>query len=734
MAKNNSTTLESFEVHLFKAADKLRKNIDAAEYKHIVLGLIFLKYISDSFEELHVKLSEGKNDYEGADPEDQDEYKALNVFWVPKKARWSYLQPKAKLPSIGLDLDEAMEAIEKENPTLKGILPKVYARPNLDKSSLGGLIDLISNVTLSDEAARSKDILGQVYEYFLGQFAAAEGKKGGQFYTPKSVVKLLVEIIEPYKGRVFDPCCGSGGMFVMSEKFVKEHQGRLDDISVYGQESNQTTYRLCRMNLAIRGIDGSQVKWNNEGSFLKDAHPDLKADFILANPPFNDSDWNGDLLKSDGRWKYGVPPESNANFAWIQHFIYHLAPKGLAAFVMHPGASSNKGREAKIRQAIVENNLVDCIVYTPTQLFYNTSLPVHLWIVCRDRSGNTVKRDRSNEILMIDATEFGYMTDSTHRSFTEDDISKISSVYHEWSNRSGNYKDIEGFCRSVSLKDIKEKNYVLAPNRFVAHIKKINSLSMAEVAGGLLNNIGTNTKRIDESVTDNGLLKKDFSKALVSKLSSKKFKSSSWQTFEVREVIKEITSGEWGYDSPRSNYVECKVIRGTDFPNIPLYNLDKIPSRYIKEDKLKAKSLKAFDLVIEMSGGSKNQPTGRSVFITQEFLDRYDLPVLYSNFCKRVRVNEDIVDPIFFNLYWNMIYKEGLTSRYENQPSGIKNFQLEEFITSEVIDIPKKEIQQELVEMLRPLVDLRETLSSTSNLLKNVEDKIFDKLYYNHGE
>jgi len=322
MTNSNSTKSENFEASLFKTADKLRKNIDAAEYKHIVLGLIFLKYISDSFEELHTKLEEGKGKFEGADPEDQDEYKAENVFWVPKNSRWEYLHSRSKLPTIGKDLDDAMELIEKENPTLKGILPKVFAKPNLDKSSLGGLIDLIGNVALGSEAAKSKDILGKVYEYFLGEFALAEGKKGGQFYTPKSIVKLLVEMIEPYKGRVFDPACGSGGMFVMSEKFVQEHQGKLDDISIYGQESNQTTYRLCRMNLAIRGIDGSQVKWNNEGSFLKNAHPDLKADFEIANPPFNDSDWSGELLANDGRWKYGKPPAGNANYAWVQHFLY----------------------------------------------------------------------------------------------------------------------------------------------------------------------------------------------------------------------------------------------------------------------------------------------------------------------------------------------------------------------------------------------------------------------------
>lgn len=316
MAKNNNNKIEQFEKTLFKAADKLRKNMDAAEYKHIVLGLIFLKYISDSFEELYAKIKDGKGDFSGANPEDADEYRAENVFFVPQIARWSYLHSRAKLPLIGKDLDDAMEAIEKENPTLKGILPKVYARPNLDKAALGGLIDLIGNIAIGDAAAKSKDLLGRVYEYFLGEFANAEGKKGGQFYTPKSIVRIMVEMIEPYKGRVFDPACGSGGMFIMSEKFVESHKGNIDDISIYGQESNQTTYRLCRMNLAIRGIDGSQVKWNTEGSFLNDLHKDLKADFVLANPPFNDSDWSGQLLQNDPRWQYGTPPASNANYAW----------------------------------------------------------------------------------------------------------------------------------------------------------------------------------------------------------------------------------------------------------------------------------------------------------------------------------------------------------------------------------------------------------------------------------
>ena len=481
MAKNNSTKSENFEAQLFKAADKLRKNIDAAEYKHIVLGLIFLKYISDSFGELYSKLKEGKGKFEGADPEDQDEYKAENVFWVPKNARWSYLHSRAKLPTIGKDLDEAMELIEKDNPTLKGILPKVYAKPNLDKSALGGLIDLIGNIALGDEAAKSKDILGKVYEYFLGEFALAEGKKGGQFYTPKSIVKLLVEMIEPYKGRVFDPCCGSGGMFVMSEKFVKEHQGLLNDISIYGQESNQTTWKLCRMNLAIRGIDGSQVKWNNEGSFLKDAHPDLKADFILANPPFNDSDWSGELLQNDGRWKYGTPPKSNANFAWVQHFVYHLAPKGVAGFVLAKGSLTSKSSgEDVIRKNLIEEGLVDCIVNLPAKLFLNTQIPASLWFLSNKRHGFNGDRKRKNEILFIDARDLGHLINRRTKEFSDEDIEKVATTYHEWRKKDGDYKEIAGFCASVPIEKVRELDYILSPGRYVGLPEEEDDFDFAE--------------------------------------------------------------------------------------------------------------------------------------------------------------------------------------------------------------------------------------------------------------
>ncbi len=467
MAKKKEIKDEPLEKQLWKSADKLRKNIDAAEYKHVMLGLIFLKYISDAFEELYTKLKEGKGEYEGADPEDKDEYKAENVFFVPLDARWNYLQSSAKQPTIGKTIDDAMDAIEKENPSLKGVLPKVYARQNLDPTSLGKIIDLIGNVALGDAKSRSADILGHVFEYFLGEFALAEGKKGGQFYTPRSVVELLVEMLEPYKGRVLDPCCGSGGMFVQSEKFVAEHQGKINDLSIYGQESNQTTWRLAKMNLAIRGLDSSQVKWNNEGSFLNDAHKDLKADYVIANPPFNVSDWSGNLLRKDARWQYGVPPTGNANYAWIQHFLYHLAPNGQAGFVLAKGSLTTKsGGEYEIRKNLVDSGLVDCIVNLPAKLFLNTQIPASLWFMSRNRT-NGKYRNRSNEILFIDARNMGHLINRRTRVLSGEDIKTISETYHNWRNKNGNYEDIKGFCNAAPIEKVKELDYVLTPGRYV---------------------------------------------------------------------------------------------------------------------------------------------------------------------------------------------------------------------------------------------------------------------------
>ncbi len=470
MAKTKKTAKtegEPLEKQLWKSADKLRKNIDAAEYKHIILGLIFLKYISDAFDELHSKLKTGEGEYAGANPEDVDEYKAENVFFVPHSARWDFLKSHAKKPTIGKTVDEAMDVIEKKNSSLKGVLPKVYARQNLDPASLGGLIDLISNIALGDAKSRSADVLGHVFEYFLGEFALAEGKKGGQFYTPRSVVELLVEMLEPYKGRVFDPCCGSGGMFVQSEKFVADHQGKISDISIYGQESNQTTWRLAKMNLAIRGIDSSQVKWNNEGSFLKNAHKDLKADYIIANPPFNVSDWSGDLLQKDGRWKYGVPPKGNANYAWIQHFLYHLAPTGQAGFVLAKGALTSKASgEGEIRKALIDAGLIDCVVNLPAKLFLNTQIPASLWFMSRNRT-NGKFRDRSKEILFIDARNMGHLINRRTRELSAEDIKTITDTYHNWRNKGGQYEDVKGFCKAAPIERVQELDYVLTPGRYV---------------------------------------------------------------------------------------------------------------------------------------------------------------------------------------------------------------------------------------------------------------------------
>jgi type I restriction enzyme M protein len=463
-SSNNGANL-GFEQKLWQAADKLRGHMDAAEYKHVVLGLIFLKYISDAFEEKHASLLQEK----GADPEDRDEYVAENIFWVPKKARWSFIQGKAKLPEIGRVIDDAMTEIEKANPQqLKGVLLKEYAKPALDKQRLGELIDLIGTIGLGDKENRSKDILGRVYEYFLGQFASAEGKKGGEFYTPRCVVRLLVEMIEPYKGRVYDPCCGSSGMFVQSEQFIEEHGGRIGDLSIYGQESNPTTWRLAKMNLALRGIEAN-LGPHHADTFRKDLHKDLRADFILANPPFNMSDWGGENLKNDVRWKYGTPPSGNANFAWVQHIIHHLAPNGIAGFVLANGSmSSNQSGEGEIRQKLIEADLMDCMIALPPQLFYGTQIPACLWFLTKSKKDGKFL-DRRGKTLFIDARKMGVLIDRVHRDLTNEEIARIAETYHGWrgEKKASKYKDVLGFCKSATLEEIRQRSYILSPGRYV---------------------------------------------------------------------------------------------------------------------------------------------------------------------------------------------------------------------------------------------------------------------------
>lgn len=518
-AQNNATGANlGFEATLWQAADALRGSMDAAEYKHVVLGLIFLKYISDAFEELHARL-EAERD-QGADPEDPDEYRAENVFWVPLEARWANLKNQARQSTIGRLVDDAMEAVERDNPSIKGVLPRDYARTALDKQRLGQLIDLVSNIRVGDEESRSKDVIGRVYEYFLSQFASAEGKKGGEFYTPRCIVRLLVEMIEPYKGRVYDPCCGSSGMFVQSVDFIRAHASgngnggkAKDNISIYGQEYNYTTWRLARMNLAIRGIAG-QIAHGD--SFHNDRFPDLKADYILANPPFNVSDWRGELIRDDRRWRYGVPPAGNANFAWVQHMIHHLAPTGLAGFVLANGSmSSNQSGEGEIRGSIIEADLVDCMVALPGQLFYSTQIPACLWFLARDKSGRGTARraptlrNRRGEVLFIDARKMGSMVDRTHRELTDEDIRKIADTYHSWrgEREAGEYEDIPGFCKSALVEEIRKHGHVLTPGRYVgAAPQEDDGEPFEEKMKGLVATLRQQTeeaRRLDEAIWKN---------------------------------------------------------------------------------------------------------------------------------------------------------------------------------------------------------------------------------------
>jgi type I restriction enzyme M protein len=426
--------------------------------------LIFLKHISVAFEAKRAKLVAE----DAAAAEDSDTYLADNIFWVPKEARWSFLQANAKQPTIGKLVDDAMAAIETANDGLKGVLPKDYNRPALDKVMLGELIDLISGIATGEPGDRAKDLLGRVYEYFLGGFAGSEGKRGGEFYTPRSVVRVLVEMLEPYKGRVYDPCCGSGGMFVQSEKFVENHGGRIGDIAIYGQESNYTTWRLAKMNLAVRGID-ADIRWNNEGSFHRDELKDLRFDYIMANPPFNISDWGGERLREDARWKYGVPPVSNANYAWLQHILLHLSPSGTAGVVLANGSmSSGQNGEDAIRRATVEADVVDCMVALPGQLFYSTQIPACLWFLARRKNPASL-RDRRGEVLFVDARKLGHLVDRTRREFSDEDIAKIANTYHAWRGEkdAGQYEDVPGFCKAAALDEIRSHSHVLTPGRYV---------------------------------------------------------------------------------------------------------------------------------------------------------------------------------------------------------------------------------------------------------------------------
>lgn len=446
--------IQELQKTLWASADKLRSNMSPADYKYVVLGLIFLKYISDSFQERYDQAIK-----ENYNPEDRDWYLATNVFWVPQEARWANIQSQARLDTIGLTIDEAMTAVERDNPTLKGVLPKNYAREALDKRRLGELVDLFSNISLNGHGHSSKDLLGQIYEYFIGMFADAEGRRGGEYFTPQSMVRLLVEMLEPYKGRVYDPCCGSGGMFVQSEKFVEEHAGKLGDIAVYGQESNEATYKLAKMNMAIRGID-ADIRYGD--TLHNNQHKDLRADFVITNPPFNVSDWGQEQLQDDPRWKYGVPPKGNANFAWVQHFIHHLSANGKAGFVMANGSmSSQTSGEGEIRQRIVEADLVDCIVTLPSNLFFNVTIPSCLWFIAKDR------KNRSGKTLFIDAREMGEMINRKVRELTDEDIKKIADTYRAWQKQGDDYEDEPGFCKSATLEEIREHDFVLTPGRYV---------------------------------------------------------------------------------------------------------------------------------------------------------------------------------------------------------------------------------------------------------------------------
>ncbi|MBU4312416.1 MAG: N-6 DNA methylase [Candidatus Omnitrophica bacterium] len=700
----------NFEVKLWQTADKLRNNMDAAEYKHIVLGLIFLKYISDAFSELYQKLSKTK----GADPEDSDEYRAENIFYVPGKARWGYLQKNAKQPTIGKIIDDAMDKIEKDNTTLKGVLPKNYARPALDKQRLGQLIDLIGTIGLGDKENRSKDILGRVYEYFLGQFADAEGKRGGQFYTPRCIVKLLVEMLEPYKGRVFDPCCGSGGMFVQSEKFVQAHGGRIGDIAVYGQESNQTTWRLCKMNLAIRGIDAN-IAWNNEGSFLNNAHKDLKADFVIANPPFNDSDWHGEALRKDGRWKYGTPPTGNANFAWVQHFIYHLAPRGMAGFVLgNASLSSVTNGEDEIRKNIVEADLVDCIVSLPNKLFYNVQLPVTLWFVTRAKADESFHRNRRNESLFIDCENLGYLVDKQHRELKEEEIARIAATYHAWKSKDYKrlYKDVPGFCKSVTIQEIRNKEYFLVPKRY------INSAS-GVFASDKFENIALCLRALNKDASELELKLEEGIKNLFSVDTNKNLEINESTISDYCSV--EI-GGDWGKESEFGDSVQVYCLRGVDLKKIKEIGFSDAPIRWIKKSSLEKRSLDENDILIGASGIG---PIGRTLWMSNLISNSLKYSVTYSNFCKRLRCKTPEV-AILIETFLEELYSKGALIQYKTGTS-IPNLDVKGLLTHK-IQMPAKDLANEMATALRTIIELRYCRAFEMANLKNLKDAVLNKV------
>lgn len=721
--KNGNGTEEPLEKQLWKSADKLRKNIDAAEYKHVVLGLIFLKYISDAFEELYDKLKAGEGEYAGADPEDKDEYKAENVFFVPEKARWSYLLSQAKQPTIGKTVDEAMDFIEKENVSLKGVLPKVYARQNLDPTSLGELIDMIGNIALGDAKARSADILGHVFEYFLGEFALAEGKKGGQFYTPRSVVELLVEMLEPYKGRVFDPCCGSGGMFVQSEEFVNEHQGKINDISIYGQESNQTTWRLAKMNLAIRGIDSSQVKWNNEGSFLNDAHKDLKADYIIANPPFNVSDWSGDLLRTDGRWKYGTPPAGNANYAWIQHFLYHLAPKGLAGVVLANGAlSSDTQNEDEIRRAIIDSNTIDCIVMLPEKLFLNTGISASLWFLRRNK--------KHKKTLFIDATHLGKMVSRKNRILEKNDIKLIANEYHKWQNDE-NYKDIPGFTKSSELSEIEENKYILTPGRYVGDKDSFEDKITFDQKLKCLTSSQLHSLSINSAINEKLTLE------LIKYYPSVDWNRINLNSLKIIDYFSNLIFEEWIENGtfPRLECGEKKLRRLSNYIKHSNTGADAIQKAPIVEENTGIRCLRIGDITNEREffewGFSRVEPKiykqyklcANDIIVTRTSvlgLCTYiyeDLDSVYNNGLIRLQIKDEVPSEYIFAHLKSSRFRKYI-ARITNETSTRPNMKMNYLLDYQIVDRPEQCIEQ-FSNVYRLLLEKRNHLASQFSKFKS---------------